>query len=219
MLRRLADTDHTFGVVTYRLVLQMHAMIPMGLAPFQLPVESVSVSLESVTKSLWVAFSQFLCGICPRKCCQESLGCLFAVPLWNLSQRVLPRVSGLPFCSSSVEPVSESVAKSLWVAFLQFLCGTCLRECCQESLGCLFAVPLWNLSQRVLPRVWVAFLQFPCGICLGVSGELPRIFELLFCSSSVESVSVSVSRPSSGSCKEFRLALSAVSLWNLFQCP
>ena len=158
MLRRLADTDHTFGVVTYRLVLQMHAMIPMGLAPFQLPVESVSVSLESVTKSLWVAFSQFLCGICPRKCCQE-------------------------------------------------------------SLGCLFAVPLWNLSQRVLPRVWVAFLQFPCGICLGVSGELPRIFELLFCSSSVESVSVSVSRPSSGSCKEFRLALSAVSLWNLFQCP
>ena len=116
MLRRLADTDHTFGVVTYRLVLQMHAMIPMGLAPFQLPVESVSVSLESVAKSLWVAFSQFLCGICPRECCQESLGCLFAVPLWNLSQRVLPRVSGLPFCSSPVESVLvslESVAKNL----------------------------------------------------------------------------------------------------------
>ena len=68
MLRRLADTDHTFGVVTYRLVQQMHVMIPMGLAPFQLPVESVSVSLESIAKSLW------------------ELGCLFVVPQWNCSQ-------------------------------------------------------------------------------------------------------------------------------------
>ena len=72
MLRRLADTDHTFGVVTYRLVQQMHVMIPMGLAPCQLPVESVSVSLESIAKSLWVAFLQFPSGIAlsvSRECC------------------------------------------------------------------------------------------------------------------------------------------------------
>ena len=145
------------------------------------------------------------CGIClsvSRECCQESLGCLFAVPLWNLSQRVLPRVSGLPFCSSSLEPVSESVAKSLWVAFLQFPCGICLGvsgECCQESLSCFFAVPLWNLSQSVsLDPVEVLakslgwlFLQCPCGIYFSVPSichEQKSLWVDLFCSSPVKSV-------------------------------
>ena len=152
----------------------------MLLRVFGLPfcsssVESVS---GSVAKSLWVAFLQFLCGICLRECCQESLGCLFAVPLWNLSQRVLPRVSGLPFCSSPVESVSvslESVAKSLWVSF--------------------FAVPLWNLSLSVsLDPVEVLakslgwrFLQYPCGIYFSVP-SVRSLWVDLFCSSPVKSV-------------------------------